>query len=337
VFFGFDDDDQLAFRDAARDLLDKECPPAAVRAAWEAPAGTLDRTVWDRLADMGVPAALVPEHAGGLGLDEQALVLVLEEAGRAALPHPLVETAAVAAPLVAGGPGSAPVPAGVPDVHGLGMVATDLGGPHVPCAADADWLLLRDDASGHLHLVDPAAAVLTPVGTVDRARRAATVDWRPAPGSLVSDDPAAIDAAFDRGAFGTAALLLGLAQRMLDMTVAYVGERRQFGAPVGSFQAVKHHLANIGLRLTFARPAVYRAAWSLATDAPTRAEDVSLAKALASDTALYAGRYALQCHGAIGYTVEHDLHLYLKRSWALARTWGDRGFHADRVARALSI
>jgi hypothetical protein len=336
VFFGFDDD-QLAFRDAARDLLDKECPPAAVRAAWEAPAGTLDRTVWDRLADMGVPAALVPEHAGGLGLDEQALVLVLEEAGRAALPHPLVETAAVAAPLVAGGPGSAPVPAGVPDVHGLGMVATDLGGPHVPCAADADWLLMRDDASGHLHLVDPAAAVLTPVGTVDRARRAATVDWRPAPGSLVSDDPAAIDAAFDRGAFGTAALLLGLAQRMLDMTVAYVGERRQFGAPVGSFQAVKHHLADALKELAFARPAVHRAAHSLATAADTRRRDVSMAKAMASDAARLVGRQALQCHGAIGYTVEHDLHLYLKRTWALAAAWGDAAWHRERVALAIGI
>jgi alkylation response protein AidB-like acyl-CoA dehydrogenase len=336
VFFGFDDD-QLAFRDAARDLLDKECPPAAVRAAWEAPAGTLDRTVWDRLAEMGVPATLVPEHADGLGLDEQALVLVLEEAGRAALPHPLVETAAVAAPLVAGGPGPAPGPAGVPDGHGLGMVTTDLGGPHVPCAADANWLLLRDDVPGHLHLVDPAAAVLTPVDTVDRARRAATVDWRPAPGSLVSDDPAAIDAAFDRGAFGTAALLLGLAQRMLDTTVAYVGERRQFGAPVGSFQAVKHHLADALKELAFARPAVHRAAHSLATGADTRRRDVSMAKAMASDAARFVGRQALQCHGAIGYTVEHDLHLYLKRTWALAAAWGDAAWHRERVALAIGI
>ena len=143
MHFGFDDD-QLAFRDAVRDLLDKECTPAdgAGRVGRPAPA-TLDRGVWDRLSEMGVLATLVPEAADGLGLDEQALVLVLEEAGRAGLPHPLVETAAVAAPLVAGG-GEGPGPAGVPDAHGLGMVASDLGGPHVACAADADWLLLRD-------------------------------------------------------------------------------------------------------------------------------------------------------------------------------------------------
>ena len=267
MYFGFDDD-QLAFRDAVRDLLDKECTPATVRAAWDAPAGDLDRGVWDRLSEMGVLATLVPEAADGLGLDEQALVLVLEEAGRAGLPHPLVETAAVAAPLVAGGAG--PRPAGVPDAHGLGMVASDLGGPHVPCAADADWLLLRDPQAGALHLVDPAATVLTPVDTVDRGRRAATVDWQPTPETVVTDDPAAVARALDRGAFGAAALLVGLGQRMLDLTVAYVTERRQFGVPIGSFQAVKHHLADALKELAFARPAVHRAAHSLATDADTR-------------------------------------------------------------------
>ncbi len=333
--FGFDDD-QLAFRDAVRDLLDKECTPATVRAAWDAPAGDLDRGVWDRLSEMGVLATLVPEAADGLGLDEQALVLVLEEAGRAGLPHPLVETAAVAAPLVAGG-GDGPRPAGVPDAHGLGMVASDLGGPHVPCAADADWLLLRDPQAGALHLVDPAATVLTPVDTVDRGRRAATVDWQPTPETVVTDDPAAVARALDRGAFGAAAQLVGLGQRMLDLTVAYVTERRQFGVPIGSFQAVKHHLADALKELAFARPAVHRAAHSLATDADTRTRDVSMAKAMASDAAWFMGRQALQCHGAIGYTVEHDLQLYLKRTWALAQSWGTPSQHRTRVAESIGI
>jgi alkylation response protein AidB-like acyl-CoA dehydrogenase len=335
VHFGFDDD-QIAFRDAVRDLLDKECTPATVRAAWEAPAGDLDRGVWDRLSEMGVLATLVPEAADGLGLDEQALVLVLEEAGRAGLPHPLVETAAVAAPLVAGD-GSGPGPSGVPDAHGLGMVASDLGGPHVACATDADWLLLQDRATRALHLVDPAATVLTPVATVDGARRAATVDWQPAPESLVTDDPAAVALALDRGAFGAAAVLVGLGQRMLDLTVAYVTERRQFGVPIGSFQAVKHHLADALKELAFARPAVYRAAHSLATGADTRARDVAMAKAMASDAAWFVGRRALQCHGAIGYTVEHDLQLYLKRTWALSKAWGDASLHRTRVAEAIGI
>lgn len=337
MFFGFDDD-QLAFRDAVRDLLERECTPATLRAAWDAPAGRLDRTIWDRLTEMGVLGTLVPEPADGLGLDERWLVLVLEEAGRSGLPHPLVDTAAVAAPLVAEtGAGRGPGPAGPADAHGLGMVATDLGGPLVPCAADADWLLLREPATGALHLVDPAAAVLTPAATVDGARRAATVDWQPTPATLVTDDPAAIALAHDRGAWATAALLVGLGQRMLDATVDHVCARRQFGVPVGSFQAVKHQLADALTELSFARPAVQRAAHSLATGADTRPRDVSMAKAMASDAARFVGRRALQCHGAIGYTVEHDLHLYLKRTWALAAAWGDAAWHRDRVGTAIGV
>ena len=307
-------DDQVAFRDAVRDLLAKECSPAVVRAAWEAPAGQLDRGVWDSLDAMGVLGVLVPEEDGGLGLDETWLVPLLEEAGRVALPHPLVETAMVAAPL--GG-------------AGLGMVTTTLGGPHAPCAADADLVLVDGPA-----LVPTTACALVPVDTVDSGRRAALVSVRDASaGAPLPDVDVAL--ALDRGALGTASFLIGLGQAMLDMTVAYVKERQQFGVPVGSFQAVKHHLADAALALEFARPAVARAAWSTAHDVPTRSRDVSMAKAMASDAAELVGRQALQCHGAIGYTVEADLHLFLKRTWALARTWGDSAQHTDRVAAEL--
>jgi hypothetical protein len=155
------------------------------------------------------------------------------------------------------------------------------------------------------------------------------------PGEIVTDDPSAIALALDRGALGTAAVLVGLGQAMLDMTVGYVTERHQFGQPIGSFQAVKHHLADAALGLELTRPAVWRAAWSVAHAEPTRVRDVSMAKAMASDAAELVGRKALQCHGAIGYTVEADLHLYLKRTWALARAWGDTAHHTDRVADAL--
>ena len=312
-------EDHLAFRDAARDLFAKEATTAVVRAAWDAPVGELDRGVWDSLDAMGVLGLLVPEAEGGMGLDETYLVPILEEAGRVALPHPLVETAMVAAPLL-----------GV----GAGLVATDLGGPLVACAADADTLLLR---WGHtLARVDLDAAELTPAATVDGARRASTVTHSGTTGDPVTDDPAAIELALDRGALGTASFLVGLGQSMLDLTVGYVIERKQFGVPIGSFQAVKHHLADAALALEFARPAVLRAAWSTAHAAPTRARDVSMAKAMASDATELVGRKALQCHGAIGYTVEADLHLALKRTWALARTWGDSAHHTDRVASLLA-
>jgi alkylation response protein AidB-like acyl-CoA dehydrogenase len=135
----------------------------------------------------------------------------------------------------------------------------------------------------------------------------------------------------DRRALGAAAQLVGLGQRMLDMTVEHVKGREQFGVPIGSFQAVKHHLADALKELAFARPAVRRAAWSLATAAPTTTCDVSVAKALASDAASVVARHALQCHGAIGYTVEYDLHTYLKRTWRLARTHGDAAWHRARI------
>src|SRR5690606_35028015 len=158
--------DQEAFRDAVADLLAKACPPAAVRAAWEAPPGQLDRSLWGDLAGMGVLSVLVPEADGGLGLDETYLVPVLEACGQAALPHPVVETAMVAAPLLGAD---------------IGIVTTDLGGPNLPCAVDADALLLR--CGDRLVRADPAAVALEPVETVDRARRAA----RLAPGADLTD------------------------------------------------------------------------------------------------------------------------------------------------------
>jgi alkylation response protein AidB-like acyl-CoA dehydrogenase len=122
---------------------------------------------------------------------------------------------------------------------------------------------------------------------------------------------------------------------MIEMTVEYVKERKQFGVPVGSQQAVKHHLANARLALEFARPLVYRGAYSIAHDDPQRSEHVSMAKAQASDAATTAAGVALQCHGAIGYTTEYDLHLYMKRAWALARAWGDAAWHRARIEHML--
>ena len=142
-------------------------------------------------------------------------------------------------------------------------------------------------------------------------------------------DGPALTAAFDRGVVGTAAQQCGLAQRMLDMTADYVRERTQFGVPIGSFQAVKHHLANARVALEFARPLVYRAAATL------ESAHTSMAKLKADEAALLTARAALQCHGAIGYTTEYDLHLYMKRAWVLARAAGDGRVHRNRLSEAI--
>lgn len=348
-------DDQLALRDAVRDLLAKECPPEVVRAAWpdgtdahgarkgEGSRATAERVgrVWSALAEMGVLGVAVPEDRGGLGMTERDWVLVAEETGYAALPHPFVETAAVAAPLLA----AAGDPDGLLDavVDGSRPAAVlPLGTRLVPWGDEVTVLLSLDH--------DPAAGGWTArriasgvaqgdhralADVVDGGRRTVRLEaWRAGEPVGTAADAAL---AFDRGALGTAAQLVGLARRMVDLTVGYVGERRQFGVPIGSFQAVKHHLADAALRLEFAAPAVHAAAWALATGAPTASRDVSMAKALASDAARLAGRKALQAHGAIGYTTEYDLHLYLKRAEVLARTWGDAAWHRRRVADALGL
>ena len=122
---------------------------------------------------------------------------------------------------------------------------------------------------------------------------------------------------------------------MLSLTTGYVTERRQFGVPIGSFQAIKHHCANALLAIEFAKPLVWRAAYSLSTNDPAASLHASMAKAAASDAADVVGRIAMQCHGGIGYTVEYDLHLFLKRTWALVAQDGSAASHRRKVADAV--
>ncbi|MCY3617235.1 MAG: acyl-CoA dehydrogenase [Acidimicrobiaceae bacterium] len=309
------DDDREALRSTARELLTELCPASAVRAAW---TGVPDEAAWNALADIGALAVLVPESDGGLGLDETYLVPVVEEAGQTALPHPLTETALVAAPLGVAGP----------------MVATDLGGAGLVASATFAEAFLLVSGRG-LRLYEAHEVDVEPVETVDASRHCGRVRPR-AGGRSVTEDPEAVAAAFDRGVLGAAAELLGLSRAMLGLTAGYATQRHQFGKPIGSFQAVKHLLANARLEIEFAAPAVLYAAYAIAHGQPDASRSVSQAKWLAGSAAAVTGRAALQCHGAIGYTTEHDLHLYLKRSWALARAWGSADFHADRVAASIS-
>ncbi|MFD0855784.1 acyl-CoA dehydrogenase family protein, partial [Actinomadura adrarensis] len=140
--------------------------------------------------------------------------------------------------------------------------------------------------------------------------------------------------AFDRAALATAAQLLGLGRRLREEAVSYAGQRKQFGKVIGSFQAVKHQLADVAVGLEFAAPLVYRAAYSVGHEASTASRDVSAAKNAAGEAAHRAARTALQVHGAIGYTDELDLHLWLNRVWALRSAWGDEGLHRARLHEA---
>jgi len=302
-------DDQLLFAEGLRDLLAKECPPATVRSAWDDGAGHVP-ALWAHLAEMGVFGMLVPESSGGLGGTEVDLVLLMEELGRAAVPGPVLETAAVVAPALG-------------DASILGTAALD-GSPYTPHAHVADVVLVPGG------LVRTVGATLTDVDGIDGGRRLFTVEG-------AQREPVAYDEAlaFDRGALAAAAFLVGLSVRMIDVAAEYARQREQYGRPIGVNQAVKHLLADALLKVEFAKPAVYRAAWSVAVGERSRVRDVSMAKAFASDAAYRTSRSAMQVHGAIGYTWEADLQLWMKKAWALQRAWGDATFHRRRVAAAV--
>lgn len=321
-------EEQIELRNAVRDLLAKECPPEVVRRAWSGGAGRTDRA-WNAMAEMGVLGVVAPEAIGGIGGDEVDLVGVLEETGRAALPEPIVETAAVAVPLLAEAGDDRAAALSEGGACASAIAPTD---DLAVWADTADLLVLFDDTG--VHAVATSDAELERRHSVDGARRLHRVVARLGDSTRVGG-PDAAALAFDRGALGVAAQLLGLGAQLLDTTVDYAKQREQFGAPIGSFQAVKHHLANVRLALEFAAPLVYRAAWSIASRDGERSVHVSMAKAHASDAAVLASRSALQCHGAIGYTTEHDLHLWMKRAWALGAAWGSAPWHRRRVARAI--
>jgi alkylation response protein AidB-like acyl-CoA dehydrogenase len=315
--FAFDADQRL-FAEGLRDLLAKECTPAHVRAVWDDGTGH-DPALWSHLAAMGVLGMLVPESDGGIGGTEVDLVLLLEELGRAAVPGPVLETAAVGAPALAGSPDGA----GVAD--GSVVVTAQLdGSPYVPHARAADLVLVPGG------VVRVADASFVSVESLDGGRTLAERT-----GGDVEPFAFDEDLARDRGALAASAYLVGLAETMVDMAAEYAREREQYGRAIGSNQAVKHLLADALLQIDFAKPAVYRAAWSTAEGEPTRARDVSMAKVLASDAAYRASRSAMQVHGAIGYTWEHDLQLLMKKAWALQRAWGSATSHRRRVADAV--
>jgi alkylation response protein AidB-like acyl-CoA dehydrogenase len=347
---------QTQFRDAVRQVLDKECTPDDLRAAFDAPLARSRR--WATLADMGVTGLTVPEEHGGLGLHLLDLVPLLEEAGRAALPEPLIETTGLAAPLLAAFPSDrvtgwleamagGQITAAVAPVDPGWSPAPTPGGSVVPAADGADLFILPaaldpDGRAFELHAIPVADVTVTPVASLDPTRRLGTVGWEPSPTTLIASGDHAESSLADlanRAAVATAAELLGLADRMITMAAAYAKDRHQFGKPIGSFQAVKHLLAGAQVKLEFARPAVYAAAWSLGDlelkGSPQGARSASLAKACASEAATEAARASLQVHGAIGYTWECDLHLYLKRAWALAESWGSAADHRRRILSSL--
>ncbi len=323
------DQDALDFAGSVRELLADLADAAALRVAWDDADGRIPG-VWKRLAEAGVLGLSVPEEYGGSGADLTTLLAVLVEVGRSALPEPLVETI-VGAMLLAEAGGVIAEDWLPRVVAGEAVIAVGLGpGALVSAAPWADLLVVADHA-GVLCAMPRDEATVTTSESVDRGVRLAAVDVPSRGGSAF--DGVHLDRAFDAGVVAVAAQLTGLAEAMLDMAVRHAKQREQFGVVIGSFQAIKHQLADAYVANAFAAPVVARASWSVARDAPTRSRDASHAKHAATVAARRAARTALQVHAGIGYTFEHDLHMWMKRTWTLSSLWGTAAWHKERVAK----
>ncbi|MEM7135090.1 MAG: acyl-CoA dehydrogenase family protein [Myxococcota bacterium] len=324
-------DDQKMLRDTVRDVLERECPPEVVRAVWEG-RGARSEEVWSTLADTGLIGMTASEAAGGMSMTELEWVLPHEEIGYAAVPGPYVDTVAVGIPILDTLGTDAHKSRWLgPAVSGKARIVVAFEGQtRVPFSEGADVLIAQ--RGGESFCVPWSDVSTRSEPSVDRARQLVSIEFDPSDAYRMRSDKVSWSTAKDRATLATAAVLAGLSRRMLDMTVQYAKDREQFGKPIGAQQAVKHRLADALIQQEFARPMVYKAAWSMATAQTSASIDVSVAKIYASDAAKFVARQALQVHGAIGYTIECDLHMWMKRTWALAAALGDSAFHRGRVA-----
>ena len=305
-------EEQAGFAQALGDLLSRADTVAAARAWAEGDTGS-GLATWRRLADQGVNALVVPEDAGGLGGSLVDLVVAHEVLGRHLAVGPWIESSAFLATALSGE---------AVESIAAGAVATVALPPHVPFALDAD-------TAEQVYVGTPdglaPAEVVGVRSSVDTTRRLADVA---APADAVTVPLAAsIDEAFDAAVLACAAQLVGCGERLLADTVDYARQRRQFGREIGSYQAIKHQLADVRIALDFARPLAFGAALG---EVPA-----SAAKVAAADAAYLASRVALQVHGAIGYTREFDLGLWITRVRALVTAWGTPAYHRARVLEGL--
>ncbi len=333
--FGFSED-QLLLQSTVRDFLQAECTAEWVRSGWETETGR-DPVFWKKLAELGIPGLLVPERHGGLGMDDVDLVLLMEEVGRVGLAEPLVPTVQGVG-ILRGLEDAAPAAEWLPRVAEGDAILTVgvMGNGFVPDAHVADLLLIHDD--GALLSVPRDAIRADPVASGDGSQRLFEVSFSRADAGVLAQGERAralVAEALDRGALCCAAQALGVADQLIRMAAEYASQREQFGVAIGTFQAVKHMLAEVKVALEYARSHVYRAAYSVAHAAPARAADASMAKLAACEAASTAAKVSLQVHGAIGYTYEQDVHVWMKRAWSLERACGDSVFHRARLCDAV--
>jgi alkylation response protein AidB-like acyl-CoA dehydrogenase len=318
-------EEQQGFADVLDDLLAGADTPRIVR-GWAQGDHAAGLKLWQRLAETGVTGLVVPEEQGGLGGDSVDLVVAFEALGHHAVPGPWVETAAFATTLLRDSDQDELV-GGIVSGETLATAAVPDVGRHALDADVADRCLVLEGTT----VYDGTPGDLR--RSVDPARRLFTV----VRGSRLLEVEAVTSArALDTAALACGAQLLGAGERLLAESVGYAKARRQFGRAIGEYQALKHALADVRVGLDFARPLLYVAALTLRDGSADASRDVSAAKVATATAAYRAARTALQVHGAIGYTAEHDLGLWITKVRALVTAWGTPAEHRARVLESVS-
>lgn len=330
-------EDQLVFQQSVREFLVNEVTCDKIRSLWSSESGRSD-ALWQQFAEMGLTAMTVPEAQGGLGLNLVDFILLAQECGYVALPANLVETVMVSVPLLSSLENN-PVAESYLEKIASGEVKVSMALSQnllVEDAHIADVIIAEKD--GSLYALSKRDFEFIENESVDPSRKIFSVSWDPANAILLAEGEKAatlIKTACQSGALASAAQCIGLTQRMIDLSVQYTSDRTQFGKPIGSFQAVKHRLANVAVELEYAKAPVAFAAYALTHDLSNKDRAVSQAKIMATKAALTGAKNAIQVHGAMGYTWEVDLHIFMKKAWVLDKAWGDQALHKACVASSI--
>ncbi len=343
-------EDQLALRDAARDLLDGRADHDAVRAHL-ASGDAYDRRLWEAMGEQGWLGIALAEAQGGLGLGWVEASVLLEEVGRHTAPVPFLPSLLALTVLSRSDAAPPRWLAGLAAGETLGCV----GWNHQPGAASASERTGGWSVSGRFGPLEGAAVadvavVAVPEGVfgldlaaIGRPEQEPAMDVTRTLSWLVLDDAPAVRlggdelavALLDHGAVGASAEMLGGANRVLELAVEYAKDRVQFDQPIGSFQAIKHRCADMVVDVEGMRSSTWYAAWALAAGDDDSSTAASTAKIWCSDASRRVMASGLQVHGGIGFTWEHDLHLYMKRAQFDRQSYGDAAYHRQRLSGLL--
>jgi alkylation response protein AidB-like acyl-CoA dehydrogenase len=353
--------DQDELRSSVRAVLEREWPIASVRALVETGDRAGTTALWKTMVSLDWPGLAIAEADGGVGLGFIELGVLAEELGRVVAGGPLLATISQYAPAVREAGGSLAAVAsgegtgtlavaehGRWDVDAVATEARPVGGDrytlhgtktHVFEAPFVDTIAVvarTGDRTG-LFAIAPGDATIDPLTAVDGSRSLATVELDGTPATAIGEPTDRLGRALEEAAIALALEMVGTAQTIFDITLEYAKHRFQFGVPIGSFQAVKHKLANMMVAIERARATCYFAAATIAEDDPRRALAASMAKAAAGDAQRLVGQDGIQLLGGIGYTWEHDMHLYVKRVRSSEPLFGNAAFHRAKVADHLGL